>query len=168
MRRRHLVLKIGTVAVASSLSGCAGSFESSPTTPRVLRIDTDRPIIDGKPSVQDEWNRYATVVTEKTGVGRFNQNVFGTLGINDWKPIEFPEQFISVASVVLPATNTLEFERVELRGNECRYEFRVEENESSDPDLPDPYLFNVVDLWNLNGHSLPTHASIHISGIDEV
>lgn len=167
MKRRTLILKTGTVGLASLLSGCTKQLKSPPTRPRELRIDSSHPLIDGEPKVQKRWEAYATILTEKTDLKRFEQNVAKTKRISDWKPINFPQQFISVASVVVPVTKTLQFKKIELQGNECQYKFRVVENESSDPDLPKPYLFNVVDLWNLNGHNMPKSAAVHIDGVSK-
>lgn len=161
MNRRHLMLKAGTVVTASLLPGCGMYGKSSPTKPRELRADTGRPIIGNKPNLQNKWSNYATLITERKGMERFNQNISGA--VNDWKPIEFPEQFVSVVSVVVPVRNTLKPVEIELEENECRYEFRVDESESTDSDLPDPFLFNVVHLWDLNGHSAPTGVSVHVN-----
>lgn len=167
MKRRRMILTTGTVAIGSILPGCSKRVKSTPTNPRELRVDSIHPIIDGTPKVQKSWDKYATVVTEKTDIKRFEQSVSEKIGISDWKPVEFPQQFISVASVVVPVTNTLKPKEIEVKGNECRYEFHIEKNELSDSSLPNPYLFNVIDLWELNGHSMPTSATVHIDGVDE-
>jgi hypothetical protein len=133
-----------------------------------MRVDSKSPIIDNKPQVEKEWQTYTTVVTEKTDMDRFTESMSESVGINDWKPVKFPEQIISVASIVVPVTKTLETTEVGLQGNKFHYEFNLIENKSTNSDLSNPYLFSVIDLWDLNGHDIPTDSSAHIDGIDEV
>lgn len=161
MNRRQLMWKAGTGATAILLSGCSKQIGGSATKPRELRADTSHPIVDSGPKLKTKWDTYSLLITKREDMDQFEQNI--SQAISDWRPVEFPEQFVSVVSVVVPAKNTLEPEKIELQGKECYYELRVDENESADPDLSNPYIFNILHLWDLNGHSVPTIVSVHVN-----
>ncbi|WP_135853326.1 hypothetical protein [Halorussus salinus] len=133
----------------------------SATNVRELRADTNHSIIDNESELQNNWDTNSLLITKEEDMNRFKQNI--SQAVSDWRPVEFSRQFVSLISVVVPAKNTLVPKKIELQEDRCYYKLHIDENKSTDPDLPDPYVFNIVNLWNLNGHRTPTRISVNIN-----